>query len=213
MHRDASLKHVSHATIVDNSDRVYNTTLMMLLASLISDKYGISLSRYVHTETLDIKSSLEGHFGSSGRRNNIWMKAWNDVSTPIECFYPLTGTGGIKNTTLQPIASDSYRPSLQLWTIFQENHSSHMHFSTYFMSLDIQFNHRISLFSIYFTGSYLWDQCIQKSTLMPLYKRIDLLIKSHSQIFFSLLVLNPATRFQYHWSKNWNSLMTLMSVG
>lgn len=65
IHRDASPKHQSHATIASDNLGLNYVKAMMLLSSLISDKYGFTHKINFKTELLDGKSALEDYFRSS----------------------------------------------------------------------------------------------------------------------------------------------------
>jgi len=97
----------------DNANQYQNHLLVVVLHALNikMKRTGTYIKEFVHTETQDGKTLLDGHFANANRHLVIFMKTWRKnkitrIKTPAGLAFSLSHKGGCKNGVVQLVQVD-----------------------------------------------------------------------------------------------------------
>uniref|UniRef100_A0A7S2SF11 Uncharacterized protein n=1 Tax=Mucochytrium quahogii TaxID=96639 RepID=A0A7S2SF11_9STRA len=92
----------SYILQTDNARYYHSKTLLMLLP-LVSQKAGIPITRYIHTETQDGKCLIDAHFAKGEQHVDSYIVEGEDALNSMQVGIALASHGGIPNSFVQVV--------------------------------------------------------------------------------------------------------------
>ena len=91
------IPHMKEVVLQSDNAKCYMSKELLLCLALLSFIHGIKILRFIHTETQDGKSPLDGHFARANKWIVDWVKEGNNALTAAQIVTALKSNGGIPN--------------------------------------------------------------------------------------------------------------------
>jgi hypothetical protein len=99
-------QNLEHVTIQSDNANYYHSNNLILALPFIGLSVGISIDRYIHTETCDGKGLIDAHFAMGMRHVDRYIGEGNNATSPGEVFDGLVSASGVPNTLTQLVEID-----------------------------------------------------------------------------------------------------------
>jgi hypothetical protein len=100
------LPHIRRITVQSDNASSYQNASVIIFLPLIGVAHGITVERFLHTETQDGKSMLDAHFGQATRKIWRYVQQGHNCVTPSQLVFALSSDGGLPNCLSELIEYD-----------------------------------------------------------------------------------------------------------
>eukprot|EP00049_Salpingoeca_infusionum_P016223 m.329378 g.329378 ORF g.329378 m.329378 type:complete len:600 (+) comp16036_c0_seq29:1865-3664(+) len=107
----ARLPFIRSVSLQSDNAGCYRSSFLLALIPVVSLHTGVTVTRFVHSETQDGKCLIDAHFAQGTHHCVQYLKTGKDVATASELYCALASHGGIPNSFVQLIRLNGARQS------------------------------------------------------------------------------------------------------